>query len=173
MVKRTWQCLLVDSGKGACRPEPQHLWWQHQLTRPEAASSSHHWWSWRRRTHTQSHKTAPPLGPLKRKNSRWRKNSPHSLRKLQLKYNKRTVISGDGHLPEAVFQYSMVLMTEIALSTCKAKVSVSFKYCTSISCFFSSASSPSSSSPFFCGVGGEFWLISEASSSEPEGKTMG
>lgn len=54
-------------------------------------------------------------------------------------------------------------MTEIALSTCKAKVSVSFRYCTNISCFFSSPSSPS-----FSGVGGKFWLSSEVSSSEPE-----
>ncbi len=57
-------------------------------------------------------------------------------------------------------------MTEIALSTCKAKVSVSFRYCTNISCFFSSPSSPSFS-PSFCGVGGKFWLSSAVSSSEP------
>lgn len=61
----------------------------------------------------------------------------------------------------------MVLITEIALSTCKAKVSVSFRYCTNISCFFSSPSSPSFSGSF-CGVGGKFWLSSEVSSSEPE-----
>lgn len=75
--------------------------------------------------------------------------------------------NGYSRLPEVVFQYSMVLITEIALSTCKAKVSVSFRYCTNISCFFSSPSSPSFSGSF-CGVGGKFWLSSEVSSSEPE-----
>lgn len=73
-------------------------------------------------------------------------------------------------IPEVVFQYSIELMTEIALSTCKAKVSVSFRYCTNISCFFSSPSSPS-----FCGVGGKFWLTSDVSSSVPseKGETNG
>ena len=71
-------------------------------------------------------------------------------------------------LPDVVFQYNMELMKEIALSTCKAKVSVSFRYCTNISCFFSSPSSPSFCS--FCGVVGIFWLTSGASSSEPEGR---
>lgn len=75
---------------------------------------------------------------------------------------------GEFHfVPEVVFQYNMELMTEIAFSTCKANVSVSFRYWTNISSFFNSPSSPSFS-PTFWGVDGKVWLTSEASSSEPE-----
>lgn len=70
-------------------------------------------------------------------------------------------------VPEVVFQYNMELMTKIALSTFKANVSVSFRYWTNISCFFSSPSSPSFS-PSFRGVDGKVWLTSGVSSSEPE-----
>lgn len=58
-------------------------------------------------------------------------------------------------------------MTAMALSTCRAKLSVSFKYWTNISCFFSSLSvSSTSPSLSFCGgVGWSVAPISEACSS--------